>query len=157
MIHIVLFHPEIPQNTGNIMRTCAATGIKLHLIEPLGFIFDEKRVKRSVMDYFDYLDYERHVDWEAFTQKYPSKHYYLLSRFAKQNFYEMNFNHPDEDLFLVFGSEGHGLPDEIKNRYEKTMFRLPMKDGLRSLNLANTVAIVAYEVLRQQGFPDLKV
>lgn len=156
MIHIVLYQPDIPQNTGNVMRTCAATGIKLHLIEPLGFIFDEKRVKRSVMDYFDYLDYERHLDWKAFTEAYPSENYYFLSRFAKTNFYDLDLSAQEEDIFLIFGSESHGLPTSIKEAYSEKLFRLPMQEGIRSLNLANTVAIVAYESLRQQGFPKLK-
>lgn len=156
MIHIVLYQPDIPQNTGNIMRTCAATGIRLHLIEPMGFIFDERRVKRSVMDYFDQLDYERHLDWDSFLAKYPSKHYYFLSRFAEKSFYEMDFKQ-EEDIFFIFGSESHGLPDTVKEAYKQQLFRLPMKEGIRSLNLANTVAIVAYEALRQQNFPKLKV
>ena len=154
MIHVVLHQIEIPQNAGNIMRTCAATQCKLHFIEPLGFIFDDKRVRRAGMDYIDLLDYERHVDWQDFVAKNPGQ-YFFLSKFATKNYFESDFTHIDEDIYLIFGSEGHGLPTEIKDQYQDRLFRVPMAAGIRSLNLSNTVALVLYEALRQNGFQNL--
>lgn len=154
MIHVVLHQIEIPQNAGNIMRTCAATGTKLHFIEPLGFIFDDKRVRRAGMDYIDYLDYERHLDWDSFVEKNPGQ-YFFLSRFASENYFESDFKKCDDEIYLIFGSEGHGLPQAIKDQYHDRLFRVPMIEGVRSLNLSNTVALVLYEALRQNNFANL--
>ncbi|AMC93468.1 RNA methyltransferase [Erysipelothrix larvae] len=156
MIHIVLYNPEIPQNTGNIMRTCVATEAHLHLIEPLGFKFDEKRVRRSVMDYFDYLHYTIHPSFEEFMTT-VSGQVYFLTRYGHKPHSEFNFKDTDEDIYLVFGAESTGIPLNILKEHLDHCFRVPMAKEARSLNLSNTVAICVYEVLRQQGYPHLSV
>ena len=153
MIHIVLFEPEIPQNTGNIMRTCVATNMKLHLIEPLGFILDEKKLRRSVMDYIDELKWEVHEDWSAFQKQYPQQLYYV-TRYSIKSYCDFNFT-DSEDVFLVFGKESTGIPLDILKENLDYCMRIPMVAEARSLNLSNSVSIVAYEVLRQLKFPDL--
>ena len=154
MIHIVLYEPEIPQNTGNIMRSCVAMGAKLHLIEPLGFVFDEKRVKRAVMDYYDYLDYVIHSDLLSFFDQVDGACYFL-SRYGQQVYSDVSFNEVEGDIYLIFGSESKGIPMPILKENHQRTFRIPMAPHARSLNLSNTVALVGYEVLRQLEFPDL--
>ncbi len=154
MIHIVLHSPDIPQNTGNIMRTCAALGAKLHLIEPLGFVLDEKRVKRAVMDYIDILDYTVHPNFEDFLEKSDGD-FYFLTRFGKKVHSEFDYAKSEKDIYLIFGSETRGLPKPLlKENVEKT-FRIPMSSHARSLNLSNAVAIVGYEVARQLNYVTL--
>jgi tRNA (cytidine/uridine-2'-O-)-methyltransferase len=154
MLHIVLYEPMIPQNTGNIMRTCAAINAKLHLIEPLGFVLDEKRVKRSVMDYINILDYDVHPDWNAFLETVTGS-LYFLTRFGKHTHSDFKFNEVEGDIYLVFGSESKGIDLEILKTYKDHTFRIPMSANARSLNLSNTVAIVGYEVVRQLNYEGL--
>lgn len=152
-IHVVLLEPEIPQNTGNIARTCAATGASLHLIKPLGFSIDDKHMKRAGLDYWDSLDLHVYENLEDFYKKNPGALVYYFSKKAKHVYSEIDY--PD-DVYLCFGRESVGLPEELLKKNEDRSLRMPMKEGLRSLNLSNTVAIAVYEVLRQRGFPDLE-
>jgi tRNA (cytidine/uridine-2'-O-)-methyltransferase len=154
MNHIVLYHPEIPQNTGNIMRTCAATNMKLHLIEPLGFSLDKKNVRRSAANYLKYVDYEVYPDFDAFLKNNKGQ-YFFITRYGQKAPSDVDLKPIDEDLYLIFGSESSGIPKEILAPHLETCLRLPMTDTVRSLNLSNTVAILAYEALRQQGYPEL--
>lgn len=156
MIHIVLYEPEIPQNTGNIMRTCAALNAQLHLIEPLGFILDDKRVRRSVMDYIDTLNYITHESWSDFLDTVTGS-LFFLTRYGKKPHSSMNFKSLNEDIYLVFGSESKGIPIEILKTYKDSCFRVPMSHHARSLNLSNTVAICAYEVMRQRDYENLSL
>ena len=152
-IHVVLLEPEIPQNTGNIARTCAAIGASLHLIKPLGFSIDDKHMKRAGLDYWDSLDLHVYENLEEFYEKNPNALVYYFSKKAKHVYSEINY--PD-DVYLCFGRESVGLPEELLKKNEDRSLRMPMKEGLRSLNLSNTVAIAVYEVLRQRGFPNLE-
>lgn len=152
-IHVVLLEPEIPQNTGNIARTCAATGASLHLIKPLGFSIDDKHMKRAGLDYWDSLDLHVYENLEDFYKKNPGALVYYFSKKAKHVYSEIDY--PD-DVYLCFGRESVGLPEELLKKNEDRSLRMPMKEGLRSLNLSNTVAIAVYEVLRQRGFPNLE-
>ncbi len=154
MNHIVLYQPEIPQNTGNIMRTCVASNMKLHLIEPLGFSLSEKHVKRSAANYYEHLDYEVYPDFETFQSKNKGT-YYFLSRYGQKAPSQMDFSHNKNDIYLIFGSESSGIPKTILKNHKETLMRIPMTDKVRSLNLSNTVAILSYEVLRQQNYNDL--
>ena len=154
MINIVLYEPEIPTNTGNIMRTCVATGTKLHLIEPLGFSLDEKSVKRSGANYIDKLDYKVYKNYEEF-EKENKGTYYFFTRYGKKAHTEFDYSNKDENIYLIFGKESTGIDKKIlKNNLDKCM-RIPMTKDVRSLNLSNCAAIVVYEVLRQQNFNDL--
>ncbi|MGM9879323.1 MAG: tRNA (cytidine(34)-2'-O)-methyltransferase [Bacilli bacterium] len=154
MINVVLFEPEIPQNTGNIMRTCVATGSKLHLIKPLGFSLDEKSIKRSGANYIDKLDYKVYENYEDFESKNPGVYYYF-TRYGKKTHSDFDYSNKDENIYLVFGKESSGIDKKIlKNNLDKCM-RIPMTGDVRSLNLSNCVAIVVYEVLRQQNYNDL--
>ena len=151
-LNIVLYQPEIPQNTGNIARTCVLTESKLHLIKPLGFDINEKQVRRAGLDYWSQLDLEIHESYEDFLAKYGDRTIYLSSTHAKEHFDEISFKEGD---FIMFGRESSGVPEIVHNNHEG--FRVPMvKTSTRSLNLSNTVAIVAYEALRQIGFPNMK-
>lgn len=154
-LHIVLFEPEIPQNTGNIGRTCVLTGCKLHLIKPLGFNLDDKHVRRAGLDYWPHLDIEVHESFDEMIEKYPQATIYLsTTKESTHHHDEVKYKKGD---FIVFGRESSGLPDYIRDRYVETRIRVPMiKTTTRSLNLSNTVAIVAYEALRQIGFPGMK-
>lgn len=152
MINIVLFEPEIPQNTGNIMRTCVATNSKLHLIEPLGFRMDEKTIKRCGVNYIDHCDYTIYKNFDEFKSKNPGK-YYFFTRYGHKPHSDFEFK--DENIYLIFGKESTGVPKEILKDYLDTCMRLPMTDNVRSLNLSNCVAIATYEVLRQNNYFDL--
>jgi tRNA (cytidine/uridine-2'-O-)-methyltransferase len=154
MLHIVLFEPEIPQNTGNIMRTCVATGAKLHLIEPLGFRLDEKRLKRSALDYYQYIDYTVYEDYETF-EKNNKGQFFFLTRYGKKTYSDFNFKEIKEDIYLVFGKESTGIEKHILANHMDRCFRIPTTDKVRSINLSNCVALVGYEVLRQLDFPQL--
>ena len=154
MINIVLYEPEIPGNTGNIMRTAVATNSKLHLIEPLGFSLDEKYLKRSSANYMDKLNYEVYPNWEDFKSKNEGTFYYL-TRYGKKPHTSFDYSNPKENIYLVFGKESSGIPKEIlRNDLDRCM-RMPMTKDVRALNLSNTVAIMVYEVLRQQNYNDL--
>ena len=154
MINIVLYEPEIPTNTGNIMRTCIACNAKLHLIEPLGFRLDEKSVKRSGVNYLDNLNYEVYDDYNDFLAKNIGDFYYF-TRYGKKPHTSFDYSDCTKNIYLIFGKESTGIPKDIlKNNLDKCM-RIPMSSNVRSLNLSNCVAIVAYEVLRQQNYNDL--
>ncbi len=154
-MQIVLYQPEIPPNTGNIARTCAVTGMKLHLIEPLGFSLDEKSVKRAGLDYWDAVSIEVHKSFEQFIAKYAgTESMYFCSTHGGKLYSEVNYGSDD---FIVFGRETSGLSNEIYSAYQENLVRIPMLpvEGARSLNLSNAVSIVAYEALRQNGFKGL--
>ena len=154
MLEIVLFEPEIPPNTGNIMRLCANTGCRLHLIHPLGFDLDEKKLRRAGMDYRDMAVIQEHESFNAFLNKYDDRTLYALTTKGKTNYASAKFKADD---VLIFGPETRGLPDEVlKSLEEHQKLRLPMLGDSRSLNLSNTVAIVTYEALRQQQFIGMK-
>lgn len=154
MINIVLYEPEIPQNTGNIMRTCAGTGVKLHLIKPLGFSLDDKTVKRCGVNYLDYCDYQVYENYEDFLSKNNGEFYYL-TRYGTKAYSEFNYMEADSDIYLVFGKESTGIPKEILDKNRSRCLRIPINGNIRALNVSNSVCIVLFEVLRQMGFPDL--
>lgn len=149
MIHIVLVEPEIPQNTGNIARTCAATGMQLHLIEPLGFSVEDRYLKRSGLDYWDELQVKYYKNFSQLREIYKEEPFYFATTKAKQNYAQIQY---PKDVFFVFGKESAGLPEELLVQNKKNCIRIPMRESLRSLNLSNAVAIVSYEALRQQNF-----
>ena len=150
-INIVMVEPEIPQNTGNIARTCAAIGAKLHLVKPLGFEITDKYLKRAGLDYWDKLDVRTYINFEDFLEKNDNPKIYMATTKAK-HVYSAPAYEEDEDVYIMFGKESAGIPEEILLDYEETSIRIPMLPHIRSLNLSNSVAIVAYEVLRHQGF-----
>lgn len=152
-LNIVLVNPVIPQNTGSIARLCACTGATLHLIHPLGFQTDEAAVKRAGLDYWDHVDIREHESWEHFVASENPEQLFFYTKFAKRLYTDANFS---QGGYLVFGSETKGLPTEIKTRYEASLYLIPMRLNLvRSLNLAQAAAIVAYEALRQVNFKPL--
>lgn len=152
-MHIILHQPEIPANTGNIGRTCVATGTSLHLIEPLGFHLDEKSIKRSGMDYWDKLDVTRYMNYNEFLTKNPGAKIWMATTKAKKVYTEADFGADD---FIMFGKESAGIPEEILVENEENCIRIPMLEEIRSLNLSNAVAIVIYEALRQNGFNNMQ-
>lgn len=154
MINVVLFEPEIPMNTGNIMRTCIATNAKLHLIKPLGFSLDEKSVKRSGVNYIDKIDLTVYENMEDFYSKNKGTFYYL-TRYGHKPHTTGDFSNSNENIYFVFGKESTGIPKKYLRPNLDNCFRLPMSKNVRSLNLSNTVAIVVYEALRQQNYNDL--
>ena len=154
MINVVLFEPEIPMNTGNIMRTCVATDTKLHLIEPLGFSLDEKSIKRSGVNYIDKLEYHVYKNWEDFKSKNKGTYYYF-TRYGKKPHTSFDYSNKDEEIYLIFGKESTGIPREILKEHLDHCMRIPMTSNVRALNLSNCCAIVLYEVLRQQDYRDL--
>ena len=151
-LNIVLYEPEIPANTGNIGRTCVATGTKLHLIEPLGFSLSEKALKRAGMDYWSQLDVERYVNYEDFLQRNPGAKIYMATTKAKKIYSEASY---EPDCYIMFGKESAGIPEEILVEHPEECVRIPMIGETRSLNLSNSVAIVLYEALRQNQFDHL--
>ena len=155
MNHIVLYQPEIPQNTGNIMRTCVATGTKLHLIKPLGFLLDDAHLKRSGVNYIDKLDYQVYENFSEFKEKNPGIYYYF-TRYGKKPHSSFDYSNPEnENLYFIFGKESTGIPKEILKNDLSHCLRIPMTSNVRALNISNSVAIVIYEALRQQNFNDL--
>lgn len=154
MINIVLFEPEIPTNTGNIMRTCVATNTILHLIKPLGFSLDEKSVKRSGVNYIDKLEYFVYENWEDFCSK-NSGDFYFFTRYGHKPHTSFDYSNNKNDIYLIFGKESTGIPKEILRPNLDRCMRIPMSANVRSLNLSNCCAIVLYEVLRQQNYGDL--
>ena len=153
-LNIVLYEPEIPANTGNIGRTCVATGTKLHLIEPLGFSLSEKALKRAGMDYWSQLDVERYVNYEDFLQRNPGAKIYMATTKAKKIYSEASY---EPDCYIMFGKESAGIPEEILVEHPEECVRIPMIGETRSLNLSNSVAIVLYEALRQNQFDHMKL
>ena len=154
MINVVLFEPEIPQNTGNIMRTCAGTGVHLHLIEPLGFKLDEKSIKRCGVNYIEHCNYTVYKNFDDFKSKNVGNYYYF-TRYGKKPHTSFDFSDVNENIYLIFGKESTGIPKEIlKNDLDRCM-RIPMNSNIRALNLSNSVAIGVFEVLRQQNYRDL--
>lgn len=152
-INIVLHEPEIPQNTGNIARTCAAIGASLHLIRPLGFTVDDKKLKRAGLDYWHLLDITYYDGIEDFFAQHPDAQVYYYTTKAPHAYTEVSYPDP---VFIMFGKESKGLPEELLKKHPDRCVRIPMRDGLRSLNLSNSVAVAAYEILRQEGFSTLK-
>lgn len=152
--NIVLFEPEIPQNTGNIGRTCVATGTRLHLIEPLGFRLDEKSLKRAGMDYWKDLDVTTYVNFQDFQEKNPGVKLYMASTKALNLYSDVKY---EDNCYLMFGKESGGIPEEILYQHREDAIRIPMNENIRSLNLSNSVAIVLYEALRQQQFAGMQL
>ncbi len=151
-LHIVLVEPEIPQNTGNIARTCAATHSTLHLVHPLGFSIDEKQVKRAGLDYWHLVTIEEHPSFAQLMEEYPDAEFFYSTTKAPRSYTQVHF---PPDAFLVFGKETRGLPEELLHDHYDRCIRIPMVEGARSLNLANSVAVVLYEALRQNDFESL--
>ncbi len=152
-INIILLEPEIPQNTGNIARTCAATGASLHLIRPLGFEIDDRKLKRAGLDYWNELDITYYDGLSDFYTKHPNIHIYYFSTKAPRAYTEVAY---EDEVYLMFGKETKGLPEELLFENKEKCVRIPMRDKLRSLNLSNSAAIAVYEVLRQRSFEDLR-
>lgn len=153
IMHIILHQPEIPANTGNIGRTCVATGTSLHLIEPLGFRLNEKEIRRAGMDYWENLDVRRYVNFSEFLEKNPGAKIWMATTKAKKTYTDVEF---EENDYIMFGKESAGIPEEILVDYEETCIRIPMLGQIRSLNLSNSVAIVLYEALRQNHFSGMQ-
>ena len=155
MNNIVLYEPEIPQNTGNIMRTCVATNTKLHLIKPFGFVLDDAHLKRSGVNYIDKLEYEVYENFEDFKKKNKGVYYYF-TRYGRKPHTSFDYsNSTNENLYFIFGKESTGIPKEILQSDLEHCMRIPMTDKVRALNVSNSVAIVIYEALRQQNYLDL--
>lgn len=152
-LNIVLVEPQIPQNTGNIARTCAVTGARLHLVKPLGFQIDDKKLKRAGLDYWDKLDITYYDNTEDFFRKNPGGHFYFFT--TKGRKIHSDAEYPD-DSYLIFGREDAGLPEELLYDHFEECVRIPMRSTLRSLNLSNSAAIAVYEVLRQWDYPELE-
>lgn len=153
MINIVLLEPEIPANTGNIGRTCVAAGARLHLIEPLGFSLSEKALKRAGMDYWKDLDVTTYIDYQDFLEQNPEAKIYMATTKAEKTYTEVNY---EQDCYIMFGKESAGIPEEILVQNRESCVRIPMMEEIRSLNLGNSVAIVLYEALRQNGFAGME-
>lgn len=154
MINVVLFEPEIPGNTGNIMRTCAGTDVKLHLIKPLGFSLEDKYIKRSGVNYIEYCDYTVYENFLDFKSKNEGTYYYL-TRYGKKTHTSFDYSDKNEKIYLIFGKESTGIPKEILKEDLNHCMRIPMNSNIRALNLSNSVAIMVYEVLRQRDYLDL--
>jgi tRNA (cytidine/uridine-2'-O-)-methyltransferase len=154
-IHVVQYQPEIPQNTGNIARTCAATNTTLHLIRPLGFSTDDKHLKRAGLDYWEHVDVRYYDSLEIFFNQNADGEFYYLTKYGTNTYSDYDMSQLDKDYFFIFGRETSGLPDELIAANKDRCLRVPMTDKVRSLNLSNTAAILVYEALRQQGFPQL--
>ena len=154
MLNVVLYEPEIPQNTGNIMRTCVATNTKLHLIKPLCFSLDDKVVNRSGANYINDCDYKLYENWDDFISKNQGM-FYFLTRYGHKPHSSFDYSNKDENIYFVFGKESTGIPKEILNDHLDTCLRMPMTDKVRALNVSSTVAIMVYEALRQQNYEGL--
>ena len=153
-LNVILHEPEIPANTGNIGRTCVATGTRLHLIEPLGFRLNDKTLKRAGMDYWEHLDVTRYDDWDDFLERNPDAKIYYATTKGKHVYSDVTY---EPDCFFMFGKESGGIPEEILVRHPDNCIRIPMIGDTRSLNLSNSVAIVLYEALRQNHFDHMRL
>lgn len=153
-LNIVLLEPEMPANTGNIGRTCVATGTVLHLIEPLGFHLDDRSIKRAGMDYWQKLDVRRYINYEDFLEKNPGAIIYMATTKARKVYTEVAY---EDDCYIMFGKESAGIPEEKLKQNKERCVRIPMNEEIRSLNLSNSVAIMLYEALRQQGFKNMEL
>ncbi|CAI8775770.1 putative tRNA (cytidine(34)-2'-O)-methyltransferase [Bacillus velezensis] len=154
-LHVVLYQPEIPANTGNIARTCAATDTTLHLIRPLGFSTDDKMLKRAGLDYWEFVNVVYHDSLEELFEAYENGKFFFITKFGKKPHTSFDYSNTEEDFFFVFGRETSGLPKELIENNMDRCLRLPMTEHVRSLNLSNTAAILVYEALRQQNYRDL--
>ncbi|WP_312451475.1 tRNA (uridine(34)/cytosine(34)/5-carboxymethylaminomethyluridine(34)-2'-O)-methyltransferase TrmL [Exiguobacterium sp.] len=154
-IHVVMYQPEIPQNTGNISRTCAATHSVLHLIRPLGFSTDDKQLKRAGLDYWEFVDVRYHDSLEELWEKHPEGIFYYITKYGEQYPSQIDLSDVEKDYFFVFGRETKGLPLEVIDANAERCIRLPQSNLVRSLNVSNTAAIIVYEALRQQGYAGL--
>ncbi len=156
-INVVLVEPEIPQNTGNIVRTCAATGAKLHLVRPYGFQINDKYLKRAGLDYWDKMQIEEHISFNEFLNKYSplENNMFFVTSKGIHKYTDINYSKMEE-VFILFGKETKGISEDIMKKYLEKTIRIPMIDGIRCLNLSNTVAILTYEILRQNDFKNLK-
>lgn len=155
-IHVALFEPVIPANTGNIARTCAGTGVKLHLVEPLGFSTDDKMLKRAGLDYWHHVDITYHDGIRELFASHPEATFYFLTKHGKKPYTSFDYSDESADIFFVFGKETSGLPEDVLKENEDRCLRIPMNENIRSLNLSNTASILIYEALRQQSFPELE-
>ena len=155
-VHIVLVEPEIPANTGNISRTCSVIGAPLHLVHPLGFDISEKQVRRAGLDYWDELELHEYQSFSEVQAAYPEGNFYYCTTKGQRAYSDVDYTAASGDVFLVFGKETKGLPEELLKQYPEQCIRIPMKANKRSLNLSNSVAIIVYEVLRQLGFEHLE-
>ncbi len=154
MINVVLYTPEIPQNTGNIIRTCAGTNARLHLIKPLGFSLDKKAVRRSAVNHIDDIEMFVYEDWNDFLSKNDGT-FYFITRYGKKPHSSFDYSCCDENIYFIFGCESSGIPKDILKKYFDYCLRIPMSNKIRSLNLSNCVTMVVYEALRQQNFASL--
>lgn len=154
--HVVLYQPEIPSNTGNIARTCAATDTTLHLIRPLGFSTDDKMLKRAGLDYWEFVNIVYYDSLDEFFEKNAGGEFFYLTKFGHKRHSDFDYSDVNKDYYFVFGRETTGLPKEVRENNEEKCLRIPMTGNVRSLNLSNTAAILVYEALRQQNYLDLK-
>ena len=155
MINVVLYEPEIPQNTGNIMRTCAGTYAKLHLIKPLGFSLNDRYLKRSGVNYIEHCDYTVYDNFDDFISKNSDGEFYYLTRYGKKPHTSFDFSDNKKNLYFIFGKESTGIPKEILSQHLNRCLRIPINSNIRALNLSNCVSIVLFETLRQQNYPNL--
>lgn len=155
MIHIILYHPEIPQNTGNILRTAMATNSIVHIIGPIPFDISDKALQRAGMDYIKDAKFDYFESYEKFVEKFGDKKIYCVTKYGTHIYSEVNFTDQTEDVYVMFGRESTGIDKEILSAHKETTLRIPMMSTARSLNLSNSVAIVVYDILRQQKFPTL--
>ena len=155
MINVVLFEPEIPQNTGNIMRTCAGTNTKLHLIKPFGFSLNDNKIKRSGVNYIEHCDYEVYDDLDDFFEKNQNGKNYYLTRYGKVPHTSFDYSNKEDQIYFIFGKESTGLPKELLSSNLDRCLRIPINSNIRALNLSNCVAILIFEALRQQDYPNL--
>lgn len=155
-LHVVLYEPEIPANTGNIARTCLATDATLHLIHPLGFEITDKQLKRAGLDYWKKVRVKEYESIEDFLSQYGEGRLYFVEDYGSRTYTEPSYDHLEEDIFFIFGPETRGIPVEILEEHKDRCIRIPMGPGVRSLNLSNTAAVILYEALRQQNFPKMK-
>jgi tRNA (cytidine/uridine-2'-O-)-methyltransferase len=154
-IHIVLYQPQIPANTGNIARTCAGTDTTLHLIRPLGFSTDDKMLKRAGLDYWQFVKIVYYDSLDEFYEKNADGEFFYITKFGKQTFTSFDYSDVNKDYYFIFGRETTGLPKDVIEKNKDVSLRIPMNENIRSLNLSNTAAILIYEALRQQNYPNL--